>query len=34
MPYRLARLKQDLSGFLYLRDDEQILERITSQDWL
>jgi hypothetical protein len=26
-------LKQDVSGFLYLRDEEQILERITSQDW-
>ena len=34
MPHRLARLKQDVSGFLYLRDEEQILERITSQDWL
>ena len=33
MPHRLARLKQDVSGFLYLRDEEQILERITSQDW-
>ena len=33
MPHRLARLKQDVSGFLYLRDEEQILDRITSQDW-
>jgi hypothetical protein len=33
MPHRLARLKQDVSGFLYLRDEEQIHERITSQDW-
>jgi len=33
MPHRLARLKQDVSGFLNLHDKEQILERITSQDW-
>ena len=33
MPHRLAKLKQDVSGFLNLHDEEQILERITSQDW-
>ncbi len=33
MPHRLARLQQDVSGFLDLRDEEQILQRITSQDW-
>jgi hypothetical protein len=33
MPHRLARFKQDVSGFLNLHDKEQILERITSQDW-
>ena len=33
MPHRLARLKQDVSGFLNLHEEEQILERITSQDW-
>ena len=32
MPHRLARLKQDVSGFLN-NEEEQILERITSQDW-
>jgi hypothetical protein len=33
MPHRLAKPKQDVSGFLNLHDEEQILERITSQDW-
>jgi hypothetical protein len=33
MPHRLARLQQEVSGYLDLRDEEQILERITSQDW-
>ena len=33
MPHRLARLQQDVSGYLDLHDEEQILERITSQDW-
>ena len=34
VPHHLARLKQDASGYLNLHDEEQILERITSQDWL
>jgi hypothetical protein len=29
----LARFQQDVSGYLDLHDEEQILERITSQDW-
>jgi hypothetical protein len=33
MPHRLARLQQDVCGYLDLHDEEQILERITSQDW-
>lgn len=33
MPHRLAKLNQDVSGFLNLHDEEQILERITAQDW-
>jgi hypothetical protein len=33
MPHRLAKPKQDVIGFLNLHDEEQILERITSQDW-
>jgi hypothetical protein len=33
MSHRLAKLKQDVSGFLNLHDEEQILERIPSQDW-
>ena len=33
MPHRLARLQQEVSGYLDLHDEQQILERITSQDW-
>jgi hypothetical protein len=33
MPHRLAKLKQDVSGFLNLHDEEQIRERITCQAW-
>jgi hypothetical protein len=33
MPHRVARLQQEVSGYLDLHDEQQILERITSQDW-